>query len=61
MPIKLNKSETIENCKEFITNHLATVKANNGRKTFEPYLNRLSEIKTILKKLEPKTIQNNKI
>tara|TARA_B110000902_G_scaffold119191_1_gene139738 strand:- start:140 stop:856 length:717 start_codon:yes stop_codon:yes gene_type:complete len=61
VPIKLNKSETIENCKEFITNHLATVKANNGKRTFEPYLNRLSEIKTILKKLEPKTIQNNKI
>ena len=44
-PIKLNKSETIKNCKEFIKNHLATVKANNGRKTFEPYLNRLKSLK----------------
>ena len=44
-PIKLNSSATIKNNKDFITNHLATVKANNGRKTFEPYLNRLKSLK----------------
>ena len=44
-PIKLNSSATIKNNKDFITNHLVTVKANNGRKTFEPYLNRLKSLK----------------
>jgi hypothetical protein len=44
-PIKLNKSETIKNCKEFIKNHLETIRANNGSKTFEPYLIRLKTVK----------------
>jgi hypothetical protein len=33
----------------FIESHLATVKANNGKRTFLPYLNRLQELKVVLK------------
>ncbi len=47
-PIKLNQSTIIINCQTFIENHLATVKANNGRETFIPYLNRLKRLKEVL-------------
>jgi hypothetical protein len=47
-PIKLNKCSTITNCSLFIENHFATVKANNGKRTFLPYLNRLHNLKAIL-------------
>ncbi|MBX2887064.1 MAG: hypothetical protein KF829_00280 [Ferruginibacter sp.] len=47
-PIKLNKCSTIINCSLFIESHFATVKANNGKRTFLPYLNRLQELKQVL-------------
>lgn len=47
-PIKLNKCSTITNCSLFIESHFATVKANNGKRTFLPYLNRLQELKQVL-------------
>ena len=47
-PIKLNKYSTITDCSLFIDSHFATVKANNGKRTFLPYLNRLQELKQVL-------------
>ena len=47
-PIKLNSCGKITNCSLFIENHIATVKANNGKRNFLPYLNRLYELKQIL-------------
>jgi len=47
-PIKLNKISTITDCSLFIESHLAIVKANNGKQTFLPYLNRLQELKQVL-------------
>ena len=47
-PVKLNPYSTITNCSLFIESHFATVKANNGNRTFLAYLNRLQELKQIL-------------
>jgi hypothetical protein len=47
-PVKLNRCSTITNCSLFIESHFATVKANNGNRTFLPYLNRLQELKQVL-------------
>lgn len=47
-PIKLNNCSTILDCSYFIKNHLTTVKANNGNKVYQPYLNRLQELKEVL-------------
>lgn len=47
-PFKLNPYGTIINCSLFIESHLATVKANNGKQIFLPYLNRLQELKQVL-------------
>jgi len=47
-PVKLNRGSTIANCFLFIESHFATVKANNGKRTFLPYLNRLQELKQLL-------------
>lgn len=47
-PVKLNKCSTIINCSLFIESHFATVKANNGKRTFLPYLNRLQELKNFM-------------
>lgn len=47
-PIKLNKCSTIKNCSLFIESHFATVKGNNGNRTFLPYLKRLQELKQVL-------------
>lgn len=47
-PVKLNRCSTITNCSLFIESHFATVKANNGKRTFLPYLNRLQEFKQVL-------------
>ncbi len=44
-PFKLDNGSTIYNCQIFIDSHLAIVKANNGERTFLPYLNRLRELK----------------
>jgi hypothetical protein len=47
-PVKLNRCSTISNCSLFIESHIANVKANNGKRTFLPYLNRLQELKQVL-------------
>ena len=47
-PIKLNQCSTITDYSLFIESHFAIVKANNGKETFLPYLNRLQELKQIL-------------
>lgn len=44
-PVKLNSYSTITNVPLFIETHFATVKANNGKRTFLPFLNRLQELK----------------
>jgi hypothetical protein len=46
--IKLNQCSTVINLPLFIESHFATVKANNGKQTFLPYLNRLQELKKVL-------------
>lgn len=46
--VMLNSYSTITNCSLFIETHIATVKANNGKQTFLPYLNRLQELKQVL-------------
>lgn len=45
--VQLNNYSTITNCSLFIESHFATVKANNGKRTFLPYLNRLQELKQL--------------
>jgi hypothetical protein len=47
-PVKLNRCSTIINCSLFIDSNFATVKANNGKQAFLPYLNRLKELKQVL-------------
>ncbi len=47
-PIKLNDCETVTDAKQFIESHIETVRANNGKRTFLPYLNRLQGLKQVL-------------
>jgi hypothetical protein len=47
-PLKIDKYSLITNYSLFINSHLTTVKANNGKRTFLPYLNRLQELKKVL-------------
>jgi hypothetical protein len=47
-PITLNQYSTIRNFSLLIVSHFATVKGNNGNKTFLPYLTRLKELKQLL-------------
>jgi hypothetical protein len=47
-PVKLNRCSTITDCSLFIESHFATMKGNNGNRTFLPYLNRLQELKQVL-------------
>lgn len=47
-PVQLNKATLLTNANIFISNHFAVVKANNGKKTFLPYLERLKELKQVL-------------
>jgi hypothetical protein len=47
-PVKLNSYSTVTNISLFIESHFATIKANNGKKTFLPYLNRLQELKQVI-------------
>ena len=48
VPVRLNPHSTVLNVEKFIQTHLLTVKANTGNRTFEPYLNRLYELKQVL-------------
>ena len=45
--IKLNNFTTIK-CSQFVDSHLTTIKENNGKQTFLPFLNRLQELKNLL-------------
>jgi chromatin segregation and condensation protein Rec8/ScpA/Scc1 (kleisin family) len=47
-PVKPNRYSTITSVSLFIETHFATVKANNGKRTFLPFLNRLQELKNYL-------------
>ena len=47
IPVKLNPYTMLTNADIFIRSHFAIVKANNGNRTFLPYLNRLQELKQI--------------
>ncbi|MDD3079704.1 MAG: DUF6371 domain-containing protein [Paludibacter sp.] len=47
-PVRLNQCTVITNVPLFIESHLSTVKANNGRNVFLPYLQRLQTLKQIL-------------
>jgi hypothetical protein len=47
-PIKPNPYSTLTNVSLFLQSHFATVKANNGKRTFLPFLNRLQELKHYL-------------
>jgi len=48
IPIRLNQCSLINNPHLFINGHLATVKHNNGKRTFLPYLKRLEQFREIL-------------
>lgn len=48
VPVKLTPDSTITNVSLFIHSHLATVKANNGKRTFLPYLEKLRDLKQYL-------------
>ncbi len=48
-PIKLNEWSKITDYSKFIDSHFSIIRANNGNNTFLPYLNRLQELKEILK------------
>jgi len=47
-PVKLNSCGTITDCSKFMESHFETLKVNNGKRTFLPYLNRLQELKQII-------------
>ena len=46
--IKLNKGANIRELKTFISAHIETVKANNGKRVFLPYLERLEQLREII-------------
>ncbi len=48
LPVKLKPHEEIKDVSKMIIGHLAYVKANNGNRTYLPYLNRLQELKQYL-------------
>jgi len=47
-PIQFAKGQIIKQPAKFVASHLATVKANNGIRTFEPYLLRLVTLKKMI-------------
>jgi hypothetical protein len=47
-PVRLNQCSIITNVPQFIESHLSTVKANNGRSIYLPYLHRLQTLKQII-------------
>lgn len=48
-PIRISPAETITNPVLFVNSHLSVVKYNNGKHTFLPYLERLSNLKNYIK------------
>jgi hypothetical protein len=55
-PVRLNQCSMITDVYSFIQSHLATVKANNGKQAFSPYLCRLQELQQIFINLNTLTI-----
>ena len=51
-PIKINECSIVNDCLLFIDSHLTVVKANNGKRLFLPYLNRLQNLKETLLNLD---------
>jgi len=49
-PVKLNPWETLTDLPTFLETHFETVRANNGKPTYLPYLNRLQQLKEYLTK-----------
>ena len=47
-PVRINPYSTIWNTSMFIDSHLALIKAQNGKSTFRPYLERLIQLKECL-------------
>lgn len=47
--IRLSKFENIISTKNFVENHLSIIKHNNGKKSFEPYYDRLLKLMNLLK------------
>jgi len=47
-PVKLNEWTTLVSLPAFVYSHIGTLKANDGKKTFLPFLNRLQQLKKIL-------------
>ena len=46
--LKLNQCSTIISVSLFLESHFAIIKANNGKRTFLPYLHRIQELKKVL-------------
>lgn len=46
--VKLNDHTTLTNVKSFVESHLAVVRNYNGNKTYQPYLDRLVELKKVI-------------
>lgn len=46
--IRIMSGITIVDCAKFVDSHLAIVKAQNGKKTYLPYLERLIQFKNML-------------
>jgi len=49
-PIKLNKAETIIDCKKFVDSHLKYLKGQKGNRLYLPYYDRLLKLYKILNK-----------
>jgi len=47
-PMQLNNHSTITDIANYLESHFATVKANNGKPTFLPYLERLQELMRVM-------------
>jgi hypothetical protein len=47
-PVKFNSFGTIVNCSLFIESHFSVLKANDGKRIFIPFLDRLKKLKQIL-------------
>ena len=47
--IRLTKQEYITDVSKFIRSHITIYKANEGKRKFKPYLDRLESLKQILK------------
>jgi hypothetical protein len=47
-PIQLSRGMTILNAEKYVQSHMAAIKANNGNRWFEPYLDRLITFKNLI-------------